>query len=219
MKYIYTISLFIIFSFTLYPQNIKIGLIGSSITNINEDFKSRNYSNFIQYGLNSRYEIDESDFSFGINILFGHKNLHNMNEPYLIYKLDASLLTIDFPVNYKIISFEELSILGGFSVGLGYFYLAQEYKGASTNLMTATSSNFSWSIEPKVEIVYEFTKQLELIFNLGYYFSKYKISSANDDSNNSLGNPAGAYEIDSTDATNTFNFNSLHLAIGLMYRL
>ena len=85
--------------------------------------------------------------------------------------------------------------------------------------MTATSSNFSWSIEPKVEIVYEFTKQLDLIFNLGYYFSKYKISSANDDSNNNLGHPAGSYEINSPDATNTFNFNSLHLVIGLMYSL
>ena len=117
MKYFYTFILFLIFSFNSYSQNIKIGLIGGSINNFNEDFKSRSYTNFIQYGLNSRYEIDASDFSFGINILFGNKNLHNMNEPYLIYKLDASLLTIDFPINYKIISLEELSILGGFSVG------------------------------------------------------------------------------------------------------
>jgi hypothetical protein len=109
--------------------------------------------------------------------------------------------------------------MGGLSVGLGYFYLAEEYKGALPNILTATASSFSWLIEPKVEIDYEFTKQLNLIFNLGYYLSKFKISSANDDSNNTLGNPPGAYEIDSTDATNTFNFNSLHLAIGLMYRL
>lgn len=219
MKYFYTFSLFIIFSFNSYSQIIKIGLIGSSLTNFNEDFKSRSYFNFIQYGLNSRYEIDESDFSFGINILFGNKNLHNVNEPYLIYKLDATLFTIDFPINYKLVSFRDLSFMGGLSVGLGYFHLAEEFKGPLPNLLTARSYSFSWSIEPKVEIEYEFTKRLNLIFNLGYFFSKYKISSANDDSNNSLGNPSGSYEIDAPDATNTFNFNSLHLAIGLMYRI
>ena len=219
MKYFYTFSLFLIFSINLYSQTFKIGLIGGSITNFNEDFKSRSYSNLIQYGLNSRYEFDESNFSFGINILFGNKNLHNVNEPNLIYKLDASLLTIDLPINYKLMSFEELSILGGFSVGLGYFHLTEEYKGALPNILTAKSSNISWSIEPKIEMVYSFTKQLDLVLNLGYNFSKYEISSADDENNNSLGNPNGTYEVGSPDATNTFNFNSLHLLIGLMYSL
>lgn len=212
---------FLIFIFTLlspvsFAQTFDAGIIGGSILNFEESYKSRNYKNLHQIGVSIKYNFrDEFPLGIGVNIFYGDKKLQNVDKPNIYYQLNATLIYTDFPITYRVFTYQDFSIFTGISFGFGNLKVVEEYRGVNPPTLSGSASEFSWSMEPKIEFQYFILKQIKFVISTGYFISTY--SFENSKTNNFTPIPGSEPVAELPEIVNEFNFNSIHLYLGLMY--
>lgn len=96
--------------------------------------------------------------------------------------------------------------------------MASSFKGAIPVIVSSISSKISWSLEPKLEFVYNVFSRLKLSFNTGYFVSTFKFENNNEQKNRTI-IPGTIAPGELPITVNEFSFNSLHLYLSLLYRL
>jgi hypothetical protein len=210
------ILIFILLSPISFAQTFDAGIIGGSILNFEESYKSRNYNNLFQIGASIKYNFsDKFPLGIGINFFYGDKNLQNVDKPNLYYQLNATLIYADFPITYRVFTYQDFSIFTGVSFGFGNLKVVEEYRGVNSTTLTGSASEFSWSMEPKIEFQYYVLKQIKFFISTGYFISTYSFENIN--TNNYTPIPGTEPGADLTEIVNEFNFSSIHLYLGLIY--
>ena len=201
-----------------YPQNFDVGLVGGSITNLEDNNQSKNYSNFIQYGATVRYNFkNNSPFSLGFNLFISKKNLQDVNQPGLYYQVDATLINADLPLTYNFISFKDISLLAGLSFGVGNLNISSSFRGAIPVTVSSSVSKISWSLEPKLEFISNLFSGLKVSLSTGYFISTFKFEDNEYSVRTSIPGSISPGELPKT--VNELSFNSLHFYLGLLYQL